>query len=100
MPVPELDPVIHAASRLRLVAVLATLDAGESIAFTKLQRVAEITQGNLSTHLAKLEAAGYVQIDKTFEGKRPATYARLTGAGRAAFETYQANLNQLLRGAE
>jgi DNA-binding MarR family transcriptional regulator len=97
---PDLDPVIHAASRLRLVAILAALAPAEAISFGKLLRIAEMTQGNLSTHLTKLEAAGYVRIDKTFEGKRPATYLQLTPTGRLAFERYRENLQQLIRGSE
>ncbi|MDR3360151.1 MAG: transcriptional regulator [Bifidobacteriaceae bacterium] len=96
MPPFELDPVIHVATRLRLVALLAALGPEDSIAFGKLQRVAELTQGNLSTHLAKLEEAGYVRVDKTFEGKRPATYVRLTPKGRVAYAAYLDNLNQII----
>ncbi|MBZ2198698.1 transcriptional regulator [Occultella gossypii] len=96
----ELDPVIHAQARLRVVATLATLDAGDRMAFPKLQKLLEMTAGNLSTHLRKLEEADYVQIDKRFEGRSPATYLELTKKGRRAFETYTETLEALLRGAQ
>ncbi|MDR2348215.1 MAG: transcriptional regulator [Bifidobacteriaceae bacterium] len=98
MTAPDLDPVIHVATRLRLVALLAALGPDDAIAFGKLQRLAELTQGNLSTHLAKLEAAGYAEVDKTFEGKRPATYVRLTAQGRAAYDAYLQNLKRIIGG--
>jgi DNA-binding MarR family transcriptional regulator len=96
MAVPDLDPVIHAAARLRIVTTLATLNPGDAITFTRLAQILGLTDGNLSTHLAKLEEAGYVEITKTFAGKRPVTHAKLTTAGWAAFERYLTNLNQIL----
>ena len=95
----QLDPVIHAQSRLRVVVVLATLRAGDRIAFPRLQELLEMTAGNLSTHLARLEDAEYVLVSKTHEGRRPATYVELSPHGRLAFETYSAALTALLRGA-
>jgi DNA-binding MarR family transcriptional regulator len=55
-----------------------------------------MTVGNLSTHLAKLEGAGYAELNKTFHGKRPVTHVRLSQTGWTAFEHYLENLNQLL----
>jgi DNA-binding MarR family transcriptional regulator len=57
-----------------------------------------MTAGNLSTHLRKLEDAGYVEVDKTFQGRSPATYLSLSAAGRRAFEDYTAQLRSLLGG--
>lgn len=94
----DLDPVIHAQSRLRVMATLATLDPGDRITFPKLRRLLEMTAGNLSTHLRKLEDAQYVAVDKTFEGRSPTTYVSLTRAGRRAFETYTESLENLLKG--
>jgi DNA-binding MarR family transcriptional regulator len=96
--VAELDPVIHAQARLRIVAALATLDADEAIAFPKLQRVLDMTAGNLSTHLRKLEEPGYVEVAKTHEGRVPVTYIALTRLGRRAFEDYTDALRALLAG--
>lgn len=95
----ELDPVIHVQARLRVVATLAGLGPGDRIVFTRLQKVLQMTAGNLSTHLRKLEDAGYVQVEKTFQGRSPVTYIALTAAGRRAFETYTASLEALLKGA-
>jgi DNA-binding MarR family transcriptional regulator len=94
----ELDPVIHASARLRITAALAALDAGDRISFPRLQELLAMTAGNLSTHLRKLEDAGYVDVDKTFQGRSPATYLSLSAAGRRAFEDYTAQLRSLLGG--
>ncbi|GAA1982829.1 transcriptional regulator [Isoptericola halotolerans] len=95
----ELDTVIHAPARLRVVSTLATLAPAEEIAFPKLQQLLEMTAGNLSTHLRKLEDAGYVRVSKTHTGRKPVTYLALTTAGRRAFEDYTATLTALLKGA-
>ncbi len=92
----ELDPVIHAQARLRIVSALATLDAGESIAFPRLQELLDMTAGNLSTHLRKLEDADYVEVSKTHQGRTPVTYLALSTRGRRAFEDYTENLRSLL----
>lgn len=94
----ELDPVIHAQARLRIVSVLATLDAGGSITFPRLQELLDMTAGNLSTHLRKLEEAEYVEVSKAHEGRTPVTYLALTTKGRRAFEDYTAALKSLLGG--
>ncbi|MBD5785741.1 transcriptional regulator [Cellulosimicrobium terreum] len=95
----ELDPVIHAPARLRVVATLAALPTGDEMSFPTLRKLLDMTAGNLSTHLRKLEDAGYVRVTKTHEGRTPATYLVLTAHGRAAFEDYTVALNSLLRGA-
>jgi DNA-binding MarR family transcriptional regulator len=95
-PVADLDPVIHAQARLRITASLATLGEGESIAFPRLQELLDMTAGNLSTHLRKLEEANYVLVAKTHEGRVPVTYLELTRTGRRAFEDYTESLRQLL----
>ena len=92
----NLDPMIHATSRLRVMTTLAALPVGDKLSFTALQSTLDMTTGNLSTHLTKLEEAGYVTIDKTFEGRRPATYLCLTPTGRQAFDQYLADLKTLL----
>jgi DNA-binding MarR family transcriptional regulator len=94
--VADLDPVIHAQGRLRITASLATLAEGESIAFPRLQDLLDMTAGNLSTHLRKLEDAGYVLVSKTHEGRVPVTYIGLTRIGRRAFEDYADALRQVL----
>ncbi len=94
----ELDPVIHASARLRITATLAALGTGDRISFPRLQELLDMTAGNLSTHLRKLEDAGYVDVDKTFQGRSPITYLTLSLAGRRAFEDYTAQLRSLLGG--
>lgn len=95
----ELDPVIHAAARLRITAALATLAPGDQITFPRLQELLDMTAGNLSTHLRKLEDAGYVQVEKTHRARTPVTYLALTTSGRRAFEDYTATLRSLLGGS-
>lgn len=95
----ELDPVIHAAARLRVTATLAALAPGDRLAFPRLQRDLGMTAGNLSTHLRKLEDAGYVAVDKTHEGRSPVTHLSLTPAGRRAFEDYAQALQAVLGSA-
>lgn len=94
----ELDPVIHVQARLRIMATLATIGHGDRLAFPKLQRILDMTGGNLSTHLRKLEEAQYVVVTKTHEGRKPATYLELTPSGRRAFEVYTETLTELLKG--
>jgi DNA-binding MarR family transcriptional regulator len=93
---PDLDPVIHAQARLRVVSSLSTLREADSIAFPRLQEILKMTAGNLSVHLRKLEDAGYVEVTKTHHGRTPATLVRLTRRGRLAFEDYTAALRALL----
>ena len=95
---PELDPVIHAQARLRVVSSLSMLREGDKIAFPRLQEILRMTAGNLSVHLRKLEDAGYVEVTKTHQGRTPTTLVRLTGRGRVAFEDYTAALHALLNG--
>ena len=94
-----LDPVIHAQARLRIVAALAVIPAGDEIVFPRLRELLSMTAGNLSTHLSKLEAAGYVSQSKTFSGRTPATYIALTPRGRLAFEEYTRTLRAMLDAA-
>lgn len=96
----DLDPVIHAPARLRIMTALTeALDDGDDITFPALQKLLDLTAGNLTTHLAKLEAAGYVGIAKAYAGRKPVTYVSLTPAGRTAFRTYRAELLDLLGGS-
>src|ERR1051325_7601572 len=87
------DRHIHEPARL---AILALLYAAERADFLFLQRESGLSKGNLSSHLARLEQAGYVAIEKKFRGKIPLTSCRLTPAGRSAFENYRATLMKAL----
>jgi DNA-binding MarR family transcriptional regulator len=97
---PELDPVIHAQARLRVVSALSMLREGDRLAFPRLQEMLRMTAGNLSVHLRKLEDAGYVGVVKTHHGRTPVTYVHLTRRGRLAFEDYTAALRALLNPLE
>ncbi len=88
-----LDRVIHEPGRMMIVALLAAV---EECDFLYLQRETQLNKGNLSSHLGKLEQAGYIEIEKTYRGKVPQTLLRLTRAGRAAFEGYRKRLNEVL----
>lgn len=92
----DLDPVIHAQARLRIVATLATLADDEQITFPRMQELLDMTAGNLSTHLRKLEEVDYVAVEKTHRGRLPVTYIALTMTGRRAFEDYTQQLRSLL----
>lgn len=94
----ELDPVIHASARLKITASLAALPVGDQISFPRLQELLDMTAGNLSTHLRKLEDAGYVDVVKTHQGRTPVTYVALSKIGRRAFEDYTDTLRTLLGG--
>jgi DNA-binding MarR family transcriptional regulator len=94
----ELDPVIHAQARLRVTAFLAALAPGETLTFPRLRKELGMTAGNLSTHLRKLEDAGYVEQTKTIDVRTPTTHVGLTAAGREAFETYTRTLRSLIQG--
>ncbi|MBL4595189.1 MAG: transcriptional regulator [Robiginitomaculum sp.] len=91
----ELDPVIHGKLRLGLMAYLAS--AG-SASFTVLRDKTGSTDGNLSTHLRKLEDADYVQIDKRFENRKPLSMVSLTETGRTAWINYLDKIQSLLSG--
>ena len=92
----ELDPVIHAQARLRIMSALSTLELDESISFPRLQEQLDMTAGNMSTHLRKLEDAAYVDITKTHKGRTPITYLGLSKKGRRAFEDYMDTLRSVL----
>jgi DNA-binding HxlR family transcriptional regulator len=81
----SLDRVIHEPVRLM---IMTTLYAVKEADFVYLQRECGLTQGNLSSHLTKLEESGYLVITKTFKGKYPLTVCALTRAGRQAFDAY------------
>jgi DNA-binding MarR family transcriptional regulator len=89
----DLDPVIHAPARLTVLIYLYVVASAD---FVFLKNMTGLTWGNLSTHLSKLEEAGYVTLEKGFRGKKPHTMVRLTKDGRTAFRAYKANVQQIL----
>jgi DNA-binding MarR family transcriptional regulator len=93
-----LDPVIHAPARLRIVVTLAALGDGDSLSFPRLQRMLDLTAGNLITHLRKLGEAGYVITEKNDTGPSAGTLVTLTPPGRQALDDYTATLRGILDG--
>jgi len=90
-----IDEVIHGRVRLGIMAFLAGADSAE---FSTLKAKLQLTDGNLSVHLRKLEDAGYVEVIKQFVGRKPQTQARITKAGRAAFTRYLQAMSALVDG--
>jgi len=82
---PPLDPVIHSQIRLAVLSILVSVKKAE---FNYLRDAAGTTDGNLSTHLSKLEQEGYISVKKSFKGKKPLTTCSLTEKGRTAFSKY------------
>lgn len=87
----DLDRVVHEPARLAIMAVLYTVESAD---FLYLLHCTGLTKGNLSSHLMRLEEAGYVLIEKSFRGKLPQTTCSLTRVGRAAFQNYRLRLRQ------
>ncbi len=81
----DADKIIHEPAR---VVILSLLNAVESVDFVFLMNQTGLTQGNLSSHLSKLESAAYINIEKTFHLKRPRTLIRISDKGREAFRNY------------
>jgi DNA-binding MarR family transcriptional regulator len=88
-----LDRTIHEPARLGIVALLHVVEAAD---FTFVQQKTGLTAGNLSAHVAKLEAAGYVEVEKSFSERRPLTTLRLNERGRAAFVAYAGEIRRFL----
>lgn len=88
----DLDRVIHEPARLLLVALLSSVETAD---FLFLLKESQLTKGNLSVHLSRLEEAGYLQVDKSFRRKIPHTEYRLTSKGKLAFEQYRKNLGPI-----
>jgi DNA-binding MarR family transcriptional regulator len=93
------DAIIHQPVRLKIMSALRVLPPGEPIEFVRLKAVVAATEGNLGAHIATLEEAGYVSVQKDFNGKRPRTRIALTKQGRRAFEDYVAYLREIVEAA-
>ena len=93
---PRFDELIHAPTRLSLVAFLGATEWAD---FAVLRDSVGLSDSALSKQLTTLEDAGYVEIRKAFVGKRPRTSARLTTRGRTAFERHVSALQQIVAGA-
>jgi len=92
-PIADVDRLVHEPARLMILAVLYVVESAD---FVFLMCQTGLTRGNLSSHMSKLEAAGYIEIKKEFVDKIPRTLLRLTDTGRAAFESYRQDMIQVL----
>lgn len=92
-----LDRVFHEKARLGIATSLA--GHADGLGFSQLKALCALTDGNLSRHIQVLEEAGFVAVEKGYEGKRPHTRCRLTEQGRARFMDYLAELEAVLRQA-
>jgi len=92
----ELDAIIHQPVRLRMLSSLTALRHGEKLDFVWLRDVLGVTDGNLGSHMLKLEEAGYVDVEKTFSGRKPRTMIMATDKGRAAFQSHVKALKAII----
>lgn len=92
-PVTGIDRLIHEPSRYMIMVYLYIVESAD---YLFIQRHTGLTWGNLSSHLSKLEDAGYVEIEKGFDGKKPHTILRLTAEGRLSLEIYRKNMKHIL----
>lgn len=92
-PLADVDQVIHASARLMVLTYLYVIESAD---YVFLKNQTGLSWGNLSTHLNKLEQAGYVAIEKGYKGKKPHTMIRLTDLGRTAFQEYKKSMQQVL----
>jgi DNA-binding MarR family transcriptional regulator len=92
-PLAGIDPIIHASARLMILTYLYVVEKAD---YVFLMRLTGMTWGNLATHLNKLEEAGYIQIQKTYNGKKPQSILSMTEKGRTAFRAYKKSMQQVL----
>jgi DNA-binding MarR family transcriptional regulator len=93
----ELNETIHQTVRLRIMAALVTLAPGDEVDFAYLRDLLEVTDGNLGTHLRKLEDSGYIAVNKTFVGRKPRTFVSATPEGRRVFQGHVKALRSILK---
>ena len=94
MPFEALDPLLHSQLRLGVMSLLISVESAD---FVYIKEQTGSTAGNLSVQLDKLSTAGYIDITKKFEGKKPRTTCRITPTGVDAFEKYVKNIQQYLK---
>ena len=89
----DIDPIIHERVRLAICSALAV---APELSFAELKNTLSLTDGNLSAHARTLDEAGYIEIEKTFQGRRPYTTMRLSPKGRKAFSRYVDTLRKII----
>jgi DNA-binding MarR family transcriptional regulator len=97
---PALNETIHQTARLRVMAVLVTLDPTAEVEFTYLRKLLDLTDGNLGAHLRKLEEAGFITVNKTFVDRKPRTFVSVTNEGRIVFKEHVEALQAILKNKE
>ena len=90
----ELNPLLHSQLRLAIMSILMNC---EEASFVYIKEQTQATAGNLSVQLDKLVAAGYITVEKKFQGKKPLTTCSVTDSGRQAFEEYVNALRDYLK---
>jgi DNA-binding MarR family transcriptional regulator len=95
----QADDIIHQQTRLKIMATLRAIPQGEWIEFSRLKAILQATDGNLGSHIATLEGAGYIAVNKDFVGKKPRTRVALTRSGRKAFAQHIEFLRTILDAA-
>jgi DNA-binding MarR family transcriptional regulator len=93
----ELNEIIHQPVRLRIMAALVSLEAGNEVDFIYLRNLLDVTDGNLGAHLRKLEEAGYIAVSKAFVDRKPRTYLAATAEGRKVFQEHVEALESILK---
>jgi len=90
----DLDPLLHSQQRLAIISILVSVDEAD---FVYLKEKTGATAGNLSTHIEKLSEAGYIEVRKFIDGKRPRTVCKITKKGTDAFEEYVKALQDYIK---
>ena len=96
----DLNELIHQPVRLRIMSALTALEPGTKADFSSLKKLLDLTDGNLGTHLLRLEEAGYLSQEKAFVDRKPRTYLHATPAGRKAFKAHVRALKAILETAD
>jgi DNA-binding transcriptional ArsR family regulator len=91
----EIDKIIHEPARLQIMTQLYVVEEAD---FVYIMSQTGLTWGNLSSHMSKLEDAGYIEVRKEFQEKKPHTILKMTASGRTAFERYRSTLDKVFEG--
>lgn len=90
----DLDPLLHSQLRLAVMSLLVSVQSAE---FVYIKEKTNATAGNLSVQIDKLSTAGYIEVEKSFKGKKPVTTCKITKQGLQAFEEYVNALQQYIK---
>ncbi|MBU0757616.1 MAG: transcriptional regulator [Nanoarchaeota archaeon] len=93
----KIDKIIHEPARLLIISHLYVVESADALF---LQRQTELSWGNLSSHMTKLEKVGYIRVKKDFQGSKPHTMLELTKKGTEAFEKYRQDMKEMLKKSE